>query len=428
MTTTGTINPKRILQKDCRCFDSDDVGAFRNRPSWLQRSSRKRLTQWLEELDGGSVRFADLWGERVYGKPAEVALRADWTIANPRFYDHLATDGSLGVAESYLRGHWRTSNLTTLMRLFCRNIERTEQADAGLAAVAKIVRRATARRTSNTRAGSRRNIAAHYDLSNDFFELFLDETMMYSSAFFETPDASLEEASTAKLERICDKLDLRPTDDVVEIGTGWGGFALHAAGKYGCSLTTTTISAAQFEKARDRIAAADLNDRVRLLDKDYRDLRGQFDKLVSIEMVEAVGERRLDAYFRQCGRLLKPGGRCVIQAIVMPEERYPAYRRSVDFIQKYIFPGGFLPSVAAIQESVGRTSNLRLRWLDDISPHYALTLNHWRRRFFSHIGKVRALGFDDRFIRMWEYYLCCCEAAFLEQTVRVVQIAWDKPK
>ena len=257
--------------------------------------------------------------------------------------------------------------------------------------------------------------------------MFLDPTLMYSAAFFEREDLSLHQASVAKLDQICTKLDLQPNEEVLEIGTGWGGLALHAVQKHNIRLTTTTISQAQFETARQRFKETGIDERVRLLDTDYRHLTGQYDKLVSIEMVEAVGERFLDTYFRQCGRLLRSGGRFVIQAIVMPEQRYRSYRRNVDFIQKYIFPGGFLPSVTAMQSSVARTSNLRLHEVQDLSPHYARTLQEWRRRFFDRIDDVRALGFDDRFIRMWEYYLCYCEAAFQEQAVRVVQIVWDKP-
>ena len=296
-----------------------------------------------------------------------------------------------------------------------------------MAWVSKLLARAAHWADRNSRRGSRHNIARHYDLGNEFFELFLDPTLMYSSAFFESESSTLHDASIAKLDRICRKLDLQPSDNVLEIGTGWGGFALHSVQNYGCSLTTTTISQEQLSKARERVEMAGISDRVRLLDADYRDLTGQFDKLVSIEMIEAVGARFLGDYFRQCGRLLKPGGRFVLQGIVMPEKRYESYRRSVDFIQKYIFPGGFLPSVAAIQDAVGQNSTLRLQSVEDLSPHYARTLEEWRQRFSDRIDDVRALGFDDRFIRMWEYYLCYCEAAFREQAVGVVQMVWDKP-
>ncbi|PQO46000.1 SAM-dependent methyltransferase [Blastopirellula marina] len=397
------------------------------RRSWLQQMARRKLLRWLEEVIGGEVRYADRDATGEFGAAAPDRLRADWIVDDDRFFSHLATGGSVGIAESYLCGQWRSDDLTALLQILCRNMARTNEADSGMAALARWGRRLLHGWDGNTRDGSRRHIAAHYDLSNEFFSLFLDPTWMYSSAYFERDDMTLEEASTAKLQRICDMLELKPQDRLLEIGTGWGGFALHAAGQGVRDLTTTTISQAQFDKAQERFAAAGVSDQIQLMNADYRDLTGQYDKIVSIEMVEAVGEKYLDDYFRQCARLLKPGGRLVLQAIVMPEERYDAYRRSIDFIQAYIFPGGFLPSISAMQSSIGRTSNLRLQALEDISPHYATTLAHWRQRFFDSLEDVRRLGFDDRFIRMWEYYLCYCEAAFREKAVRVVQIAWDKP-
>lgn len=397
------------------------------RLTWLQSIARRRVIKWLEDISGGSFAFSDSWGQYLFGNPSDEEPRVDWKVRNPELYSQLAMSGSLGLAESYLRGHWKTNDLTRLLTILCRNMSKASDATPFAVAAAKMSGYIKQLYNRNTRNVCRRQIATHYDLSNEFFALFLDPTLMYSSAYFESDDPSLEEASIAKLEKICQKLQWEPGDRTLEIGTGWGGFALHAVQNHGIDLTTTTISAAQFEKARERFAAAGIDDRVRLLDSDYRDLTGNFDKLVSIEMIEAVGEKFLDAYFRQCGRLLKPGGRFVMQAIVMPEQRYSAYRRGTDFIQKYIFPGGFLPSIAAMQQSVGRTSNLRLTDVEDLSLHYARTLQAWRERFFAKIDQVWQLGFDDRFIRMWEYYLCYCEAAFREQAVRVVQIVWDNP-
>lgn len=396
--------------------------------NWLQRISRQSFLAWLGKLEGGTVRCTEIQCHSHVSESDCSDLEADWSIDDPRFFSYLGTGGSVGVAESYLQGHWNTSDLTTLLRILYRNLSQISTGKFLLADLAARFSRLRFRLNGNTRRGSRRHIAAHYDLSNDFFELFLDPTMMYSAGWFDTPHTTLHEASIAKLERICRKLNLQSTDHVMEIGTGWGGFSLHAAQHFGCHLTTTTISDAQLSMAQDRINRAGLNDRVELLNRDYRDLEGQYDKVVSIEMVEAVGEQYLDTYFRQCARLLKPGGRLVIQAIVMPESRCASYRRSVDFIQQYIFPGGFLPSVSGMQESVGRTSNLRMESLEDCSEHYARTLQAWRHQFFEHIDNVRSLGFDERFIRMWEYYLCYCEAAFLEKAVRVVQIVWDKPQ
>lgn len=406
---------------------SDACPSCRNL-TWLETMARRGLHSRLNGITGGTIRVGDTEGYTEFGSSASGGIDAEWTIKSPEFYRHAATGGSLGVAESYLQGHWETDDLTALLRLLCRNLNRISGAEQGLASLGKLLARVAHWADRNTRRGSLNNISRHYDLGNEFFQLFLDPTLMYSSAFFETDASTLHDASIAKLDRICRKLDLQPSDNVLEIGTGWGGFALHSVQNYGCSLTTTTISQEQLSKATQRVEAAGISDRVRLLDADYRDLTGQFDKLVSIEMIEAVGAEFLDDYFKQCGRLLKPGGRFVLQGIVMPEQRYESYRRSVDFIQKYIFPGGFLPSVSAIQDSVGRTSSLRLESVEDLSPHYARTLSQWRSRFFERIDDVRALGFDDRFIRMWEYYFCYCEAAFREQAVGVVQMVWDQPE
>ena len=397
-------------------------------PTWFERQVRSAAFRRLGQIQGGRIDYYDAMGCATFGNRSnKTHLAAEWNINNLDFYGQLAMAGSLGVAESYLRGDWDTDDLTTLLRILCRNLETVSATDSGIARAGRWLARAAHWANRNTRKGSRENISRHYDLSNDFFELFLDPTWMYSSARFDAPEMSLEEASVAKLDSICQKAELKPGEHVLEIGTGWGGFSLHAVRHYGIKLTTTTISRQQLLKARERVQAAGIGDRVELLEFDYRDLIGTYDKVVSIEMVEAVGDRFLDDYFRQCGRLLKPGGRFVLQGIVMPEQRYASYKRSVDFIQKYIFPGGFLPSVAAMQDSVGGTSNLRLVSVEDLSNDYALTLRHWRRRFFDRLDEVRALGFDDRFIRMWEYYLCYCEAAFLEQAVGVVQVVWDKP-
>jgi cyclopropane-fatty-acyl-phospholipid synthase len=417
----------KVAETDSHTRMSDACSACRSL-TWFEHRVRAATLKRLGQLQGGTIRYYDAAGCATLGSIAHDAeLATDWTISNPDFYWQLATGGSLGAADSYLRGDWEAGDLTTLLRILCRNLESVSGTNSGMARIGRWLARAAHWANRNTRRGSRENIARHYDLSNDFFELFLDPTWMYSSARFASPQTTLEEASVAKLESICQKADLQADEHVLEIGTGWGGFALHAVRNYGVRLTTTTISHQQLLKARERVTEAGIIDRVELLESDYRDLRGTYDKIVSIEMIEAVGEQFLDDYFRQCGRLLKPGGRFVLQGIVMPEQRYEAYKRSVDFIQKYIFPGGFLPSVAAMQDSVGRTSNLRLASVEDMSNDYALTLHAWRQRFFNRIEDVRALGFDDRFIRMWEYYLCYCEAAFLEQAVGVVQVVWDKP-
>lgn len=381
----------------------------------------------LERLRGGvvSVRLPDAT-TREFGTPAADGLTADVTILDPRCFRQIALGGSLGAAEAYLQGLWTSDDLTSFLRLFCRNLDRSQELDRGPARFATWAAQTLHRLAANTRRGSRRNIAAHYDLGNEFFQLFLDPTLMYSSALFEHPEQSLHAASIAKLERVCRKLDLQPGDRVLEIGTGWGGFALHAASRYGCHVTTTTISRRQQELARRRIAEAGLGQRVALLADDYRDLTGVYDKVVSIEMIEAVGHANLPEYFAVCDRRLKPGGRLLIQAITMPDQRYESYRRSVDFIQKYVFPGGHLPSVGAMQAAVARGTRLQLVDVLQFPQSYALTLRAWREAFCARQEAVRRLGFDERFHRLWEFYLCYCEAAFLERTVSVGQFVWDR--
>jgi cyclopropane-fatty-acyl-phospholipid synthase len=280
----------------------------------------------------------------------------------------------------------------------------------------------------NTQTGSRRNISAHYDLGNDFFKLMLDPTMMYSSAIFETSKQSLEEASIAKLKSICKKLDLKQTDHVLEIGTGWGGFAIYAAQNYGCKITTTTISQAQYQLARERIKDAGLENKIEVLLSDYRDLTGEYDKLVSIEMIEAVGHQFYDTYFGACGKLLKPSCMMLLQAITIADQRYASAIKSVDFIQRYIFPGSCIPSVTAMLSSITKSSDMRLFDLEDIGPHYATTLAKWRDNFFEKIAEVRQLGYPETFIRMWDFYLCYCEGGFEERALGDVHMLLVKPE
>jgi cyclopropane-fatty-acyl-phospholipid synthase len=279
----------------------------------------------------------------------------------------------------------------------------------------------------NTRKGSRKNIAAHYDLGNDFFHLFLDPTMMYSAAVFDTSEATLEDASQAKLNEICLQLELTPDDHLVEIGTGWGGMAIHAATHYGCRVTTTTISREQYEYARQRVAELGLTDRITVLCEDYRNLTGQFDKLVSVEMIEAVGHQFYGNYFARCSALLKPSGKMVIQAITISDQRYRQARDTVDFIKRFIFPGGCLPSLAVIADHIARDTDMQIVHLRDITQDYARTLACWRERFTEQLEAVRRMGFDDHFIRMWEFYLCYCEGGFRERIIGTVQLSFAKP-
>lgn len=379
----------------------------------------------LRDLQHGCLTLTDQQGMHRFGNSAE--LQATIEVRDPRIYRAAVLGGTIAVAESYIRGDWECESLTSLFRIMLRNRAAASELDAGFGRLAGIPHRALHWWQRNSRGGSRRNISAHYDLGNEFFGLWLDDTMAYSSGIFPSPRASLHEASVEKFDRVCRKLDLRASDQVLEIGSGWGGFAIHAAANYGCHVTTTTISAEQFALARERIEMAGVSDRITLRNLDYRDLAGQFDKLVSIEMIEAVGHDYLDTFFGMCSKLLRPNGSMLLQAIVMPERNFDQYLRSVDFIQHYIFPGGCLPSVGAMLTSVARTGRLRFVHAEDFAPHYAETLRRWRHNFYAALDDVRRLGYDEEFIRLWRYYLCYCEAAFEERYIGAMQLQFDGP-
>lgn len=393
---------------------------------WFDRWARRIVVGRLAGLSRGELILCEGNDTTVCGEPND--LRTTLQIHRPGFFRSAMLGGTLGMAESYLRGDWDCDDLTALFRLSLRNFAKSERFDRGPTRLAYFAHRLVHWLRDNSPAGSRRNIAAHYDLGNDFYRLWLDETMAYSSGIFPTPEASLAVASQEKFDRVCRKLDLQAEDHLLEIGSGWGGLALHAAGRYGCRVTTTTISQQQHAAAEQRIAASAVADRIDLLLRDYRRLEGRFDKLVSIEMIEAVGYRRFDEYFCRCSELLEPDGSFVLQAIVMPERGYEQYLRSVDFIQRYVFPGGCLPTVTAMLQSVGRTGDMRLVHAEDFAPHYAETLRRWRKAFQARLDDVRRLGHTEEFIRLWNYYLCYCEAAFEERYVGVVQLQFDKPE
>jgi cyclopropane-fatty-acyl-phospholipid synthase len=334
----------------------------------------------------------------------------------------------MGAAESYLDGWWITNDLTALVRLFLRNRHIADGFERGIAGLARPLRKLWHALRRNTRRGSRRNIHAHYDLGNEFFAEFLDETLTYSCGIFERPDATLREASEAKYDRICRKLGLHADDHVLEIGTGWGGFALHAAGRYGCRVTTTTISAEQHALATRRIAEAGLADRVTVLAQDYRDLSGTFDKLVSIEMIEAVGHHYYNDFFAKCASLLKRGGAMALQAITIADARYERARREVDFIKRYVFPGSCIPSVSALSRAWTRVTDFRLADVEDITAHYVITLRQWRENFVAHWDRIRDQGFRDEFRRLWEFYFCYCEGGFAERALGDVQLVLVRPR
>jgi cyclopropane-fatty-acyl-phospholipid synthase len=396
---------------------------------WMDNVARKLVHAQLSNIENGEIVIREEGNEYYFGSVSEeFPLRVYLDIHHSSVWSDVAFGGSSGSGEAYIKGSWSCNNLLGLVRIFLRNRHVLQQMDKRMTRLKAPLHKSLHWLSRNTRKGSRRNIGAHYDLGNDLFELFLDPTMMYSCAYYPSQETSLDEAAVAKLDRICQKLELKPEDHLLEIGTGWGGFAMHAAKYYGCRVTTTTISRQQYELAQQRVQDAGLEDRITLLFEDYRDLSGQYDKLVSIEMIEAIGHQYLDTYFDKCSSLLKPNGMMLLQAITIADQRYEEALREVDYIKKFIFPGGFLPSIAAMSKSVARVTDMKLFHMDDIGPHYARTLADWRERFFDRIDQVRESGYSDAFIRMWEYYLCYCEGGFEERDIGTVQMLLTKPE
>ena len=396
------------------------------RSIWIQNFARKQVIARLRYLQKGHLTLIENGIKHEFGN--DNSLVATVTVHDAHFYGEIAFGGSIGAGEAYMLGYWSADNLTNVIRIMAANQGVMDALEGGYQWASKPFLKALHWLNRNTTDGSRKNIAAHYDLGNDFFKLWLDPTMMYSSAIFSPPDCSLQAASNKKLQVICDKLDLKPTDHVVEIGTGWGGFAIYAAKNYGCKVTTTTISQQQFDEAVLRVNAENLADKVTLLLNDYRDLKGQFDKLVSIEMIEAVGHQFYDIYFKKCASLLKPNGIALIQAITIADQRFESAKNSVDFIQRYIFPGSNIPSITAMLTSITKVSDLKIYDLEDIGPHYATTLRIWRENFFANIDAVRSLGYSEEFIKMWEFYLCYCEGGFAERALGDVHLLLVKPE
>ena len=394
----------------------------------LDYLARKAVLSLLEKLVHGRITINENQDRFHFGESSEPSsIQAVITVHHPQLYSRIFYGGSIGAAEAYMDGLWSADDLTTVMRILALNQKAFEDMEKGLARLTAPLYKLYHFLRKNTRRGSRANILAHYDLGNEFYSLFLDETMTYSCGIFESQDSSLKDASEAKYDRICRKLRLKPGVHIVEIGTGWGGFAVHAAQNYGARVTTTTISDEQYRFARDRIKSAGLEDQIELLKKDYRDLNGQFDRLVSIEMIEAVGHNFYKAFFGKCSQLLKDDGLMALQAITIGDHIFDRHKRTVDFIKRYIFPGSCIPSTTAISNAIAAATDLRLVHLEDITPHYARTLAEWRRRFFAQIDRVRELGYADTFIRMWDYYLCYCEGGFAERYIGDVQMVFAKP-
>ncbi len=397
-------------------------------PSLLARLGRRLMLGQFANIRHGELRVLEGGVERRFGqRTPECDLSVTITVDHPQLFADAAFGGTVGGGEAYIRGLWRCDDLTGLVRLFVVNRDFMNGMDSRWSLVSRPLLQFFHVLNRNTRSGSARNITAHYDLGNELYELMLDESMAYSCGIFERDDATLHEAQLAKFDAVCRKLALTPGDRVVEIGTGWGGLAMHAAKHYGCHVTTTTISQQQHDYARERIARAGLSDRITLLLADYRDLKGRFDKAMSIEMIEAVGANYLETYLAKCSSLLERNGAMLLQAITIQDQFYEQARKSVDYIQRFVFPGSFIPSVSAITDALTRSTDMKIFHLEDIGPHYARTLRLWRERFFANLGEVRRLGYPDRFVRLWEYYLAYCEGGFAERQLGDVQLLLTKP-
>ncbi len=402
-----------------------------------QRAARGVLFQCLQKMEIGcltviesfktetterSERFSTPNGEHN-GEPVAATIE----VKHPGFYSRILQGGSIAAGEAYMDGWWDSPDLTALMKLMALNMRALDKLEEQGSWITRLLYKVSHWTNRNSQENSRKNIHAHYDLGNNLYEAFLDTNMLYSSALYNQVDDSLEQAQINKMERLCQQLELKSSDHVIEIGTGWGAMAIYMAEQYGCRVTTTTISEEQYAYAEQKINECGLTDKITLLKEDYRNLMGSYDKLVSIEMIEAVGKQFLPSYIKKCESLLKPGGLMAIQAITIADQRYDYYSNNVDFIQKYIFPGGFLPSVTSLTQATTKHSDLVTRDLFDIGLDYAKTLNEWHHRFNQSEHDVRAFGYDDRFVRMWRYYLSYCEGGFLARTISAVHMTFQRP-
>jgi cyclopropane-fatty-acyl-phospholipid synthase len=391
----------------------------------MNRLYKKITHQRLSQIKDGHIIIKD--GESIskYGKQGNLSAKIN--VLDSVFYKNIILGGTIGASESFIRGEWSSSNLTNVIRVLARNTEAQDKLENFFTLLSQPFLKVMHKLNENSVRGSKKNISRHYDLSNDFFSLFLDKNMMYSSAIYKTRKTSLEDAAINKLDVICKKLKLKKTDHIIEIGTGWGGFAIYAVKNYGCKVTTTTISIEQYKFAKQKIKEAGLGRQINILLKDYRLLKGQYDKVVSIEMIEAVGYQFYDEYFKIISQLLKDDGDALIQAITIKDQRYSKAIKSVDFIQKYIFPGSCIPSITTIQNSLTNSTDLVINDVRDIGHHYARTLADWRKKFLKNKREIRKLGFDDKFLRMWLFYFAYCEGGFEEKVISDIHLHITKP-
>mgnify|MGYP001821723874 FL=1 len=390
-----------------------------------ERWAKALFLRFMEHLKNGHLSVSD--GEEVMTFGSDGELSARITVLDQQFYSKLVLGGSIGAGEAYIDRLWYTNDLVSLVLIIALNMGLLNRLEKRFGWLFQPYRLLLHRRNRNNKNGAKRNIISHYDLGNDLYESLLDSRMMYSAAIYPDESSDLEQAAGHKLDIICRKLALTPEDSVVEIGSGWGGFAIHAAANYGCTVTTTTISEAQFEEAKRRIDKAGVRDKVTLLKKDYRDLDGTYDKLVSIEMIEAVGHEYLPDYFATCSRLLKPAGKMLLQAITISDQVYEQYRKGVDFIQRHVFPGGSLVANRVMFDLIARKTDMVVRGLEDFGLDYARTLNDWRSAFGRSTDSLEHNGYDDRFRRLWNFYLAYCEGGFRERWISVVHLLATKP-
>ncbi|MES2512841.1 MAG: cyclopropane-fatty-acyl-phospholipid synthase family protein [Bacteroidota bacterium] len=393
---------------------------------------QKVVMDLLCKMPLGTMRITLPDGDTILIGNGEGNIKASIEIKNIRFFKRCMLYGDIGFGEAYVDGDWDTDNITNVMKWFLLNVDHAptvsgSNASSTILNILKFINKIYHSKRANSLGGSRKNISEHYDLNNDFFALFLDPTMTYSSAYYKDAGMTLEQAQLAKYERLCQQLKLKPTDHVLEIGSGWGGNAIYMAKNYGCRVTTLTISEEQYKLAKERITKENLSDKITILIKDYRLMEGQFDKIVSIEMLEAVGAEYYKEYFKKCAELLKKDGVFALQTITCPDSRFESLKNGVDWIQKHIFPGSLLPSVSAINTAVNNTSDMTLVDLKDIGLDYAHTLNVWAKNFNDNLSEVKKVGFDDYFVRKWNYYLCYCEAAFAMRNINVMQMVYSRP-
>tara|TARA_B100000131_G_scaffold311618_1_gene344686 strand:- start:876 stop:2147 length:1272 start_codon:yes stop_codon:yes gene_type:complete len=386
---------------------------------------KKGLTRKLSQLKKGYVCVHEDGKNYSFGDPNS-QNKVSINIHSKEFYLLVGSGGALGVAESYMLGHWSSDNVVRLMQILLQNRDILLSMNQGFASMVSPINKLIHKNRQNTLSGSKKNIIAHYDLSNEFYKLWLDPTMTYSCAYFKNKDVSLEEASIEKLDRICRKLDISSEDHILEIGSGWGSFAIYAAKEYGCKVTTTTISDAQYEYANKRIFEENLDSKIKIINQDYRNLDGEYDKIVSIEMIEAVGYEYITNFFMKVSSLLKPNGIAAIQGITYNDQNFDVYKDSVDFIKKYIFPGSCLISISQIMDVIKNRTDLAMIDMEDITLHYAETLKRWRKNFMDVSQEIKEMGYSQTFINMWEFYLLYCEAGFLERNIGDVQLVFAK--